>query len=176
MFNFPLDGQWHSVEGHVCAQIVLSILSTLIVPYMSPGIKIDASRFFSYATVNEIMKWVVLQIETTPETFGRRFLVDFWKIRPKITTLKTSRATCAWIRTYDELSFPGLYCMRYSCGISSTKSLIQYAPWLAIELLITQIYLEHRLSAQLQLYLHSRLNTWLQWIGQRRLQDEMRII
>ena len=36
--------------------------------------------------------------------------------------------------------------------------------------------LKHRLSALLQLHLHSRLNTWLQWIGQRRLQDEMRII
>ena len=32
--------------------------------------------------------------------------------------------------------------------------------------------LEHRLSALLQLHLHSRLNTWLQWIGQRHLQDE----
>ena len=27
--------------------------------------------------------------------------------------------------------------------------------------------LEHRLPALLQLHLHSRLNTWLQWIGQR---------
>ena len=36
--------------------------------------------------------------------------------------------------------------------------------------------LEHRLSALLQLHLHSRLNTWLQRVGQRRLQDEMRII
>ena len=32
------------------------------------------------------------------------------------------------------------------------------------------------LSALLQLHLHSRLNTWLQRVGQRRLQDEMRII
>ena len=30
--------------------------------------------------------------------------------------------------------------------------------------------LEHRLSALLQLHLHSRLNTWLQWIGQGQLQ------
>ena len=29
---------------------------------------------------------------------------------------------------------------------------------------------------QLQLHLHSRLNTWLQWIGQRQLEDEMRNI
>ena len=36
--------------------------------------------------------------------------------------------------------------------------------------------LEHRLSALLQLHLHSRLNTWLQRVGRRRLQDEMRII
>ena len=36
--------------------------------------------------------------------------------------------------------------------------------------------LEHRLSALLQLHLHSRLNTWLQKVGQRRLQDETRII
>ena len=32
--------------------------------------------------------------------------------------------------------------------------------------------LEHRLSALPQLHLHSQLNTWLQWIGQRQLQDE----
>ena len=34
------------------------------------------------------------------------------------------------------------------------------------------MWLEHRLSKPLQLYLHSRLNTWLQWIDQRQLQDE----
>ena len=32
--------------------------------------------------------------------------------------------------------------------------------------------LEHRLSALLQLHLHSQLNTWVQWIGQQQLQDE----
>ena len=31
-------------------------------------------------------------------------------------------------------------------------------------------------SALLQLHLHSRFITWLQWIGQRQLQDEMRVI
>ena len=36
--------------------------------------------------------------------------------------------------------------------------------------------LEHRLSALLQLHLQSRLNTWLQWIEQRQLQDEIRNI
>ena len=36
--------------------------------------------------------------------------------------------------------------------------------------------LEHRLSALLQLHLHSRLNTWLHCIGQRQLQDETRNI
>ena len=36
--------------------------------------------------------------------------------------------------------------------------------------------LEHRLSALLQLHLHSRLNIWLQWIRQRQLQDEKRSI
>ena len=34
--------------------------------------------------------------------------------------------------------------------------------------------LEHCLPALLRLHLHSRLNTWLQWIGQRQLQDETR--
>ena len=34
---------------------------------------------------------------------------------------------------------------------------------------------EHRLSALLQLHLHSQLNTWLQWIGQRQLQGGARI-
>ena len=36
--------------------------------------------------------------------------------------------------------------------------------------------LEHRLSALLQLHLHSQLNTWFQWIEQRQLQDETRNI
>ena len=38
------------------------------------------------------------------------------------------------------------------------------------------MYLEHRLSALLQLHLHSRLNIWLDWIGQRQLQGETRNI
>ena len=33
-----------------------------------------------------------------------------------------------------------------------------------------------RLSALLQLHLHSQLNTWLQWIVQRQLQDETKNI
>ena len=36
------------------------------------------------------------------------------------------------------------------------------------------MYLEHRLSALLQLHLHSWPNTSLHWIGQRQLQDEAR--
>ena len=32
------------------------------------------------------------------------------------------------------------------------------------------------MSALRQLHLHSRLNTWLQWIGKRQLQDETRNI
>ena len=44
------------------------------------------------------------------------------------------------------------------------------APLWAIKLLITQM------SALLQLHFHSQLNTWLQWIGQRQLQDETRNI
>ena len=36
--------------------------------------------------------------------------------------------------------------------------------------------LDHRLSALLQLHLHSRLNTWLWWIAQWQLQDETRNI
>ena len=36
--------------------------------------------------------------------------------------------------------------------------------------------LEHRLSALLRLHLHSRLSTWLQWIGPKQLQDETRSI
>ena len=30
-------------------------------------------------------------------------------------------------------------------------------------------------TSPVQRHLHSRLNTWLQWIGQRKLQDETRI-
>ena len=44
------------------------------------------------------------------------------------------------------------------------------------KLLITQIKLEHCLSVLIQLHLHSGLNAWLLWIGQRQLQDEMRNI
>ena len=35
------------------------------------------------------------------------------------------------------------------------------------------MYLEHRLLVLLRLYLYSQLNTWLQYIAQRQLQDEM---
>ena len=45
--------------------------------------------------------------------------------------------------------------------------------FIGIKLLITQMQLEHRLPALLQLHIHSQLNTWLQWIGQRQLQDEI---
>ena len=36
--------------------------------------------------------------------------------------------------------------------------------------------LEHRLSALLQLHLHSQLNTWLQWIERRQPQEDTRNI
>ena len=44
------------------------------------------------------------------------------------------------------------------------------------KIVITQMQLEQRLSALLQLHFHSRLNTWLQRIPQRQLQGEMRNI
>ena len=37
---------------------------------------------------------------------------------------------------------------------------------------IANIELENRLSALLQLHFHSQLHTWLQWLGQKQLQDE----
>ena len=43
-------------------------------------------------------------------------------------------------------------------------------------MVISQIQLEYRLSALLQLHLHSPFNTWLEWIWQRQLQDETRNI
>ena len=58
---------------------------------------------------------------------------------------------------------------------TTVKHLIQVAPW-AKKLLITQMKLEHRLAALLLLHIHSQLNTWLQWVEQRQLQDETRII
>ena len=42
--------------------------------------------------------------------------------------------------------------------------------------MITQLQLEHRLSALLQLHIHSWQNTWFQWIRQRQLQDGAKII
>ena len=36
--------------------------------------------------------------------------------------------------------------------------------------------MEHHLSALLQLHLSYLLNTWIQWIGQRQLHDQMRNI
>ena len=68
----------------------------------------------------------------------------------------------------------GHYLLAYLQDIYIVKPLIEYAPGLAIKLLITQMQLEHRLSALLQLHLHSHHNTWLQWVGQRQLQDEKR--
>ena len=55
-----------------------------------------------------------------------------------------------------------------------TQYLIWAAPHLAVKLFISQMSLEHRLSALLQLHLNSRLNTWLQWIAQTKLQDGTR--
>ena len=43
-------------------------------------------------------------------------------------------------------------------------------------LLVTQMKLEHRLSALLQLHLHSRLNTCPQWIWERQIEDDTRNI
>ena len=43
-----------------------------------------------------------------------------------------------------------------------------------IKLLITQAKFEHHLSVLLQLHPNSRINIWLEWIGQRQLQDKMR--
>ena len=45
----------------------------------------------------------------------------------------------------------------------------------AMKLSITQMYLGHRLTALLQLHLHSRLDIWLQGIRQRKPQDSTRI-
>ena len=59
---------------------------------------------------------------------------------------------------------------------NTVKSLIQNALYQAIKLLIIQMLLEHRLSALPQLHLHSPLNTWLQYITKRQLQDEARDI
>ena len=59
---------------------------------------------------------------------------------------------------------------------STVKHLIWDAPLQAIKLLITQMQLAHGLAAVPQLHLHSQLNTWLQWIGQRKLQNETRSI
>ena len=65
---------------------------------------------------------------------------------------------------------------RDSYLVHTVKPLIQVTHWSARNLLITQMQLEHRLSALPQLHLYSPLYTWLQWIGQRQQQDEMIII
>ena len=46
---------------------------------------------------------------------------------------------------------------------------VKAVPYKAIKLLITQMQLEHRLSALLQLHLHSQLNTWIQYIAERQV-------
>ena len=38
----------------------------------------------------------------------------------------------------------------------------------------SDVVVEALLSALLQLHINSRLNTWLQWIGHKQLQDETR--
>ena len=53
-----------------------------------------------------------------------------------------------------------------------TKCFLEYAQGFGVFRLLYSYFL----SALLQLHLHSRLNTWLQWIGKRQLLDETRII
>ena len=78
---------------------------------------------------------------------------------------------------YKNTLLKSLYdmCIKYVNGYRQVSNIKGTLVW-QLNCWITQILLEHRLSALLQLYLHSRLNTWLRWIGQRRLQDDMRII
>ena len=44
--------------------------------------------------------------------------------------------------------------------------------WVANTFFFTEVYSEYRLSALLELHLHSRLNTWLQRIGQIQLEEK----
>ena len=89
-------------------------------------------------------------------------LVSNLNVLPRLFEYKVSR-------TEDNTAY------RYRALLGNfLETSILDATYLAIRLLITQMQLEHCISALLQLHLHPWANTWLQWIGQRLLQDERR--
>ena len=59
---------------------------------------------------------------------------------------------------------------------NNLKLPIQVALWQAIELVVTQMKLEHHLSVWLQVHLVSQISTWVQCIGQKQLQYDTRNI
>ena len=113
-------------------------------------------------------------------TWRRHFDVITWKwCRFGVITTSLLCNVSAWsaIPLIMHSSVRSVVCCRgkvtveFTCRQTSNISC-------TINLLITQMHLEHRLSALLhvQLNLHSRHNTWFQCIGQRQLQNETRII
>ena len=94
------------------------------------------------------------------ELYGRDF--------PVITSVVTSITD----KTHVTLAVHTIYMSGKKCRQTSNIS----HTLVHNEMLITQIELEHRLSVLLQLHLYFRLNTWLQWIGQRQLQGETKSI
>ena len=87
----------------------------------------------------------------------------------RINVMYESRMKWTWHHsklTVEEVSFFG----RLKSGTPSTNI---YAWWSSRRYRLGRH--APNWSTLLQLHLHSRLNTWLQWIGQRQLQDETRI-
>ena len=70
------------------------------------------------------------------------------------------------LRTWSSRSMSCIITYHQTCDISGTL--------VGNKLLIAQMKSELCLLALLQLHLHSWLKTWLQWIGQRQLQVEMK--
>ena len=70
----------------------------------------------------------------------------------------------------------GVHCDAATLDIWDYRQTSDISRTLIINLLITHMWLEHRLSALLHLHLDSRLNTCFQWIGQRQLQDVKKIV
>ena len=105
------------------------------------------------------------------DTFLLCLLKFDWPIEPPPPPPPGRGWYSSWIMTKTKIMMEEI-----ECTMGTVKTSIISHTFLGNKLVITQMKLEHGLSALLQLHLHSRLDTWLQWIGQRQLQDKTRNI
>ena len=88
----------------------------------------------------------------------QRWLIEHWNIKKKLRWLSFSNTSISlWkSRQPNVCYFTGLIVLKTYRKVSNIRRTME---------------LKHRLSALLQLHLHYQLNTWLEWIGHRQMQE-----